>query len=175
LNTKAKIFTVLYNAFAKNLPRSRRCIIFRKLRQFFAKRIMLEMGKDVNIERGASFTPWVSMGDFSGIGVNCELNATEGGEIKIGKYVMMGPECVIYTRNHSFARIDIPMQQQGYEIPETVVIGDDVWIGRRVIILPGVHIGEGSVIAAGAVVTKDVPPYSIIGGCPAKVIKNRKE
>ena len=175
MNRKAKIFILLYNAFAKNLPRSRRCIIFRGLRQFFAKRIITEMGKNVNIESGASFTPWVSIGDYSGIGVNCELNATLGGEIKIGKYVMMGPECVIYTRNHSFARTDIPMQQQGYDEPKEVVIGDDVWIGRRVIILPGVHIGEGSVIAAGAVVTKDVPPYSIVGGCPAKVIKNRKE
>ena len=55
-----------------------------------------------------------------------------------------------------------------------VVIGNDVWIGDRVIIMPGVHVGDGSIIAAGAVVTHDVPPYTIVGGVPAKVIKSRK-
>lgn len=175
MRIKNKICIVLYNIFAKNLPKSRRCIVFLKMRQFFAKHILLSMGKNVNIEHGASFTEWVSIGDFSGIGINCELNAMNGGEIRIGRYVMMGPDCVIYTRNHRCDRTDIPMQQQGYEKPEAVVIEDDVWIGKRVIILPGVHIGEGSIVGAGAVVTKDVPPYAVVGGCPARIIKMRKE
>ena len=66
------------------------------------------------------------------------------------------------------------MIDQGYEDYRPVVIGDDVWIGRRVIILPGVTVGGGSIIAAGAVVSKDVKPYSIVGGVPAKQIGNRK-
>ena len=65
--------------------------------------------------------------------------------------------------------------EQGNTDVAPVVIGDDCWIGRRVMIMAGVTIGEGCVIAAGAVVTKDIPPYSVVGGIPAKVIKNRKQ
>ena len=64
--------------------------------------------------------------------------------------------------------------QQGNEIEQPVIIEDDVWIGARVTILPGCRICKGSVIAAGAVVTRDVPPYTIVGGVPARFIKNRK-
>ena len=65
------------------------------------------------------------------------------------------------------------MNQQGFQSEEPVVIGDDVWISDRVIILPGVKIGNGVIIAAGAIVTKDVLPFAIVGGNPAKVIKSR--
>ena len=65
------------------------------------------------------------------------------------------------------------MRYQGGKEVAPVVIGDDVWIGSRVIILPGVKIGNGSVIGAGAVVTKDVEPYSVVGGVPAKLIRRR--
>ena len=86
----------------------------------------------------------------------------------------MGPECIIYTRNHAFSRTDIPMREQGFSEEKPVYIGDDVWIGGRVTILPGVHIGKGAIVGAGAVVTKDVPEYSIVGGNPAKIIRFRK-
>ena len=85
----------------------------------------------------------------------------------------MGPEVLIMTSSHKFDRIDIPMCEQGDMSPKKVVIGSDVWIGARVIILPGVQIGSGSIIGAGAVVTKDIPPFSVVGGVPAKVIKSR--
>ena len=67
------------------------------------------------------------------------------------------------------------MIQQGFENTKPVVIEDDVWIGGRVIILPGVHVGTGCVIGAGAVVTRDTPPYTIVAGNPAKIKKYRKE
>ncbi len=86
---------------------------------------------------------------------------------------MMAPEVAIIATNHNYDRIDIPMNQQG-EINKTIEIGDDCWLGYRSIICAGVKIGKGSIVAAGAVVTKDVPPYSIVGGIPAKVIKTRK-
>lgn len=88
---------------------------------------------------------------------------------------MMGPECVILTENHRFDSIDVPMIEQGYTGQEPVTIDDDVWIGRRVIILPGVHIHQGAIIGAGAVVTKDVQPFSVVAGNPARIIKMREQ
>lgn len=125
----------------------------------------------MNFEKNAYFTPLLSIGDNSGIGVNCEVN----GKVSIGNDVMMGPEVVIYTSGHNHERTDIPMRLQGSSESYPVTIGNDVWIGRRTIIMPGVNIGDGCIIGAGAVVTKDVPPFSVAGGVPAKVIKSRIE
>lgn len=86
---------------------------------------------------------------------------------------MMGPDVTILTHTHNIERTDIPMGQQGMRVAE-VVIGNDVWIGMRSIIMPGVCIGNGVVIGAGAVVTKDVPDFAIVGGVPARIIKYRK-
>ena len=88
---------------------------------------------------------------------------------------MMGTDVTIITRNHRFDRTDIPMMEQGFEEERPVYIGNDVWIGDRALILPGVHVGDGSIIAAGAVVTKDVPPHSIVAGVPARKIRERFE
>ena len=109
------------------------------------------------------------------IGENCNIcaNVLIENDVVIGNNVMMGPECVIYVRNHRYDRKDIPMNQQGSTEEEPVVIEDDVWIGGRVSILPGVRIHQGSIIAAGAVVTKDVESYTIVGGNPAKEIGRR--
>jgi maltose O-acetyltransferase len=126
-------------------------------------------GSNVNIEIGAEFDSNVTLGNNSGIGIRAII----GREVYIGDDVMMGPECIIYTANHRFDRIDIPMREQGFLDIKPVVIGNDVWIGGRVIILPGVRIGDGAIIGAGAVVSKDVPPYAIVGGVPAKVLKYR--
>lgn len=131
--------------------------------------MLASCGDHVNIEQGAIFSSKVSLGDWSGIGINAKLY----GEVHIGKYVMMGTDVTIITRNHRFDRTDIPMMEQGFEEERPVTIGDDVWIGDRVMILPGVTVGNGSIIAAGAVVTKDVVPYTIVGGVPAKLIAAR--
>ncbi len=112
----------------------------------------------------------ISIGDDSSIGERARVL----GKITIGKGVMMGEEVIIMTQNHKFDRTDIPMCQQGFQKEEPVIIEDDVWIGARVLILPGVKVGKGSILAAGAVVTKDVPEYTIVGGNPARVIKMRK-
>lgn len=88
---------------------------------------------------------------------------------------MMGPDVTIYGSNHAYDRTDIPMTQQGFKKYPPVVIEDDVWIGGHVIINAGRTIKKGSIVAAGSVVTKDFPEYSIIGGNPAKLIKIRIE
>ena len=164
-----KILFVMYRLTASWLPISQRSKIAKKIRGFWGKRILSSCGKNVNIERGAVFSPAVSLGDNSGIGINCELY----GPVTIGKNVMMGPDVVVYTKGHKFDRTDIPMMAQGSTEERPVAIGNDVWIGRRVMIMPGVTIGDGCVIGAGAVVTKDVPPYSVAAGVPAKVVKSR--
>ena len=87
---------------------------------------------------------------------------------------MMGPEVIIYTQNHAKDQMEIPMRLQGYNKIEPVEIGNNVWIGRRAMIMPGVTIGDGVVIAAGAIVTKDVPNNVIVGGVPAKILSERQ-
>jgi len=88
---------------------------------------------------------------------------------------MMAPEVTIVSYVHRHDRCDIPMCFQGGGPVRPVRIGNDVWIGTRVILLPGVNVGDGAIIGAGAVVTKDVEPYAIVGGNPAHVIGTRKD
>ena len=123
----------------------------------------------MNIDTNAMIYRDLVLGDNSGIGRGSVI----AGGVSIGKDVMMGPECYIYTRNHSFSSLDKPMRLQGYEKGRPVVIEDDVWIGARVTILPGVRVGKGAVIGAASVVTKDVPQYAVVGGNPAKILKFR--
>lgn len=108
-----------------------------KIRVFWARKMGCAIGQAVNIESGAEFDEHVTIGDRSSLGVDSQVF----GPVTIGSNVMMGPECCILTRNHQHDRCDIPMIDQGYEDYRPVVIGDDVWIGRRVIILPGVTVG----------------------------------
>lgn len=167
---KTKIFYVLYQMTAGWLPETRHFGPGGRLRTFWAKKICRHCGKNVNIERHARFTPGLSIGNNSGVGIDCEL----WGNVSVGQNVMMGPEVIVYTQNHASDRTDIPMGQQGHQTEKPVVIGDDVWLGRRVMVLPGVHIGNGCIVGAGAVVTRDIPDYAVAGGVPAKVLKFRK-
>jgi maltose O-acetyltransferase len=93
----------------------------------------------------------------------------------IGKDVMMAPDCYIFPYNHRFDRTDIPMIEQGKTEKSQTVIEDDVWIGRQVLMTPGRTIHKGSIIAAGCVLCKDFPAYSIVGGNPSRLIKKRTE
>ena len=171
-----KIWLFLYLVFLKHLPATDNRYIFskliRKIRSSVALYLFDSCGSNINIEKDADFGSGqgISIGDNSGLGINCRVR----GPLTIGNDVMMGPDVVIMTNSHNFDRIDIPMNVQGSAIPKKVIIGNDVWIGTRVIILPGVTIGNGAIIGAGAVVTKDIPDMAIVGGCPAKIIRYRK-
>ena len=142
----------------------------RRFRQFCAKLILGERcGAWVNIERGAHFGDGLTIGNGSGIGANSIIPS----DVVIGDAVMMGQDVLMFTSNHRIDRLDVPMGRAGRTESETIVIGNDVWIGARVMILPGVHIGNGAVIGAGAVVTKNVPDYEVWGGNPAHFLKSR--
>lgn len=164
---------ILYYLIAKHLPESE-CPFFKiskKVRSCLCRSIFKRCGENVNIEKGVFFGRGdeISLGDNSGIGINARIS----GPIDIGNNVMMGPDVIVYTQNHKYDDIDVPMIQQGSTKKEKVVIEDDVWIGARVIILKGVHIGRGAVIGAGSIVTKDVLDNEVVAGNPARLIKKR--
>jgi maltose O-acetyltransferase len=159
--TTRKVWRVAYAALVKWWPQSLWFKPADKARTFFAKRVCEEIGDRVNIERNATFSILVTIGNDSGIGRDCELH----GEVHIGNQVIMAPECVFYTVNHKHDCIDVPIGAQGDTEPAPIWVGDDVWFGRRVMVMPGVHIGNHCILAAGAVVTRDIPDYSIAGGC----------
>ena len=95
-----------------------------------------------------------------------------GGGIAIGDHVLFGPDVVVSSENHLFDDVDKRIDEQGVT-RHGVVIEDDCWIASKAVILDGVLIVRGSVVAAGSVVTCDVPPYSVVAGVPAKVIRQR--
>lgn len=165
---------VMYYFFARHLPGSSvpYSLGSGKIRAFCCRRMFAEMGKNVNIEHGAFFASGkdIKIGDNSALGLDCRVT----GPLDIGTDVMMAPNVSIYTQNHETENIYRPMRFQTAP-KKKVTIGNDVWIGANAIILPGVNIGDGAIVAAGAVVTKDVPPLAVVGGNPAKVIKIRTQ
>lgn len=108
------------------------------------------------------------------VGINHYCFIGVRGSIVIKDNVIFGPRVSVFSENHNFLSTEVPIKNQGVTKGKTI-IDEDVWIGANSSILSGVHIGKGCVIAAGSVVTKDIPPFSIAAGVPAKVIKNRKE
>ena len=112
----------------------------------------------------------VTIGDYTRIGIHC----TVIGPVCIGHHVNLAQGITVTALNHNFADTNRRIDEQGIST-RPVVIGDDVWIGANAVILPGVTIGRHVVVAAGAVVTKDVPKNTIVAGVPAKVIKKIEE
>lgn len=175
---KRNFWLLLFYGFANYLPDSYTMIVGKPsncIRIWICRHIFKECGKKVsNINRNIYFGNGkdVCIGDYSSIGANCYLT----NDIQIGKYVMMGPDLYCIGYSHKTDSIDTPMCFQGRVTkPDNsqIIIDDDVWIGTKVIISKSRHIGSHSILAAGAVVTKDVPDYAVVGGNPAKIIKMR--
>ena len=171
MGIKQKIGKGIYKCFAQFLPQSysRWNRLSHHIRMWCSKMMLERCGVNSRVDRRAIVDYKVKLGERSGIGRNCELY----GDITIGDDVLMAPEVVIYTQNHEFIKRNITIHNQGLSNEKPVVIGNDVWIGYEAIILAGVTIGDGAIIGTRAVVTKDVPPYTIVGGVPAKPIKRR--
>lgn len=164
---------VLYYGFAQYLPKSNTFgNIGGNIRYLLCRQIFKKCGKHVNIERKAHFASGVDIeiGDYSGIGINAQI---PNGTI-IGDYVMMGPNCFIIDVNHRTSDVTKPMACQGMVEKKITKIGNDVWIGREVHMTPGRTISDGTIVAMASVLTKDFPPYSVVGGNPARLIKSRK-
>ena len=172
---RTNLYLIFYYLFVQYLPANRtklgRLLHTQQIRYYCCKHIFNQIGNNVNIERKANFGygTELEIGDNSGLGINSIVPSN----IKIGKNVMMGPNCCILNSNHIFDRIDIPMIEQGSVIGKRIIIEDDVWIGQNVIMTAGRHISKGSVIGAGCLLCKDFPEYSIVGGNPSKLIRSR--
>lgn len=110
------------------------------------------------------------IGDYFRCNVDVYISA--GGTVEIGNNVLIAASVRVWSINHNFDRLDIPIVDQGWT-KSKVVIEDDVWIATNAIILPGVHIGKGSVIGSGSVLGKSVRPYSIVGGNPGRIMRYR--
>jgi galactoside O-acetyltransferase len=116
----------------------------------------------------------ISIGNNVGFnyGVWVAANRKEAGAIEIGNNVLIGPYTILHSGNHKFSNPLLPIYKQGYEFSK-IKIEDDVWIAARCTILAGVTIGKGAVVAAGSVVIRNVEPFTVVGGVPAKVIAQR--
>jgi maltose O-acetyltransferase len=156
--------------FYKSVRRNILRLIFRPL---FGK-----IGRNFEFDPDGEYSySTIFVGDDVSLGNRPTLIATRS-QIIIGNKVMFGPEVTVRGGNHSTGYIgrfmmDVRDKDKKPEDDKGVIIEDDVWVGTRAIILHGVKVGRGAIIAAGAVVTREVPPYAIVGGTPAKVLKFR--
>jgi len=160
--------------FAWGMHNSRRVI--RRLHE----RVMLSMfashGPNVRFHPNGYFTYWnIHLGRNVGIGERVILMASDS-KIFIGDNVMIAPEVTMIGGNHNISVPGVPMisvHEKRASDDQDIVIEEDVWIGTRATVLKGVVVRRGAIIGAGSVVTKNVPPYAIVGGVPAQVLRFR--
>lgn len=134
----------------------------------------MRFGNGVRIGRGCFLSAEdgkLELADEAALSPHVHVGADHG-LIRIGRQTAIGPGTVIRAANHRFADVSRPIMRQGHEYGE-IIIEDDVWIGANCVITPNVRIGRGAVVGAGAVVTRDVPPYTVVGGVPARPISRR--
>ena len=165
----------LYYGFARHLPGrpTPGWQLANALRGLLLRQIFDRCGRDVVAKQGAYFGTGagIRVGDRSHVGQNSRIDHN----VTLGDDVVMGPDVVIMTAAHAFDDPAVPVNQQGALPRRPVTIGNDVWIGTRAVLLPGVCIHDGAVIGAGAIVTRDVAPYAVVGGNPARVVRYRGE
>jgi len=163
-----RIFNIFLDLVLFKLNVISSLIPFHSIRQLFFQVAGVKIGKGsfIHMSTRFYFPAGIAIGDDTIIGDHCFLDGRA--PLKIGNHVDIASQVLIYNSEHD-------INSEGFDpIEESVEIADYVFIGPRAIILPGVKIGKGAVVAAGAVVTSDVKPFEIVGGVPAKVIGERK-
>lgn len=168
----SKIAWVIYYLIVQHLPHSRLIGFGTQFRTWYVCRVLNLGPYDANtvIEPNV----YLSNGEHISIGKFCKINEhvfIQGAHI--GNHVLIAPHVAILTKSHMHDSVDTPIVLQGGTEPLPPIIEDGVWLGRNVVVMPGVRIGQHAIVGAGAIVTKDVEPYSIVGGIPAKLIKKR--
>ena len=162
---------ILYYLFLSKLPNSfwPGGKFFNKLRVSCLSGV-LSIGKNNKIQRSV----YVGNGNNIVIGNNCQINeAVRLDNVEMGNNVMIARESIILGKMHESGGTDKPMSEQGRKEVNKTVIEDDVWLGLRVVVMPGVRIRKGCIIAAGCIVTKDTLESGVYGGVPARLIKMR--
>jgi acetyltransferase-like isoleucine patch superfamily enzyme len=153
-------------------------------RNFIYSNKLKKNGQNVLIHKGViiTFPELVVIGDECIIGENVKLMPGDSHGIYIGKNTAIAENVYIRAANHNFDDLDIPIKQQSHNCASfcyessnySIIIEEDVWVGANAIILSGSFIGRGSIIAAGAVISNKIPPFSIVVGNPGRVVSNRK-
>lgn len=163
-----KLRRLIWNVTAFLLIRLWGGPIFRYWRVFVLRCFGAKVGRHCAVAAGAKiWAPWnLELGEYTAIAAGAQIY--DVAPIKIGSNVTISQEAYVCTASHDISKLKKPL------VTKAIVIGDSAWICARAIVLPGVTIGEGAVVAAGAVVTKDVPPWTVVGGNPAQVIKRRE-
>jgi maltose O-acetyltransferase len=164
----------LYYGLATRMPGYRRRPggeLGRRCRRWCCNHLFEFAGTGITVEPGVHIGDGraVRLGDRSGLGYRVQIY----GGAHIGAGVMVGPEVVFLADNHRTADLTRPIGDQGYTEFAPATIEDGAWIGTRAILLPGRRVGEGAVVGAGAVVTRDVAPFTVVGGNPARVLGPR--
>ncbi len=171
---KKIICYALYRAVLKHVPRDLPLLggWFHHLRRIVCRPLFRKSDRNISIGRGVSFDNGCSiiMKEYANLGAYAQLSGNHA-TITIGRHVMMGINCMIISQNHKFR---FPEGYDGFE-GKNVIIEDYVWIGNRVIILPGVTIGKHAIIGAGSVVPRNIPDYAIAVGNPAVVKRYRNQ
>jgi maltose O-acetyltransferase len=146
---------------------------FNRLRTRLLRALGLRIGATSCFAGSVHITGSGSVRDLLSIGPGCHitgpLHIDLTAPVRIGACVYMGYEVMLLTANHELGE---PAQRCGPRVYRAICIEDGVWIGSRAVVLPGVRIGKGSVVAAGAVVTKNVSPHSLVGGVPARLVRD---
>lgn len=160
-------------AYAENLLRLLLELLPPLLRHPLYRLLLARLGPGSMIDYQCYFRyPWkISIGAATSINRGCEFYGSMmdgSARIRVGDHVALGPRVRVLSAGHDYRELDLP------DTSASVEIGNHVWVGAGSTILPGVTIGEGAVVAAASVVTRDVPPYTVVAGCPARVLKQRK-
>lgn len=167
-------FTLIYNLFPTlfGIKKMGRINVEGLVRIPFAGNIILHDGvhlcRDLEIISTKDSKLLIKEGAFIGprVMISCHVG------ISIGKGSLLGENVCIHDNNHKYSNRLLPIKEQGFEA-QPIIIGDDVWIGANAILLPGITLGSGCVVAAGSVVTKSFSEYSVIAGVPARLINSR--